>query len=138
FTRPAVGGYVWQSSGNIDLSGLNGIVWVGFKYHYSEEYRRWQVDNISITGDPVGISKMPLRAQLNIAPNPTSDMINIDIPENAARVAVYDMTGSLIKEYRVIQPKHLLNLGSHKKGVYVIELIFTDGKLPVRSKVIVQ
>ncbi len=48
FTKPASGGYTWQNSGNLSLSGIEGIVWVGFKYHYSEEYRRWQVDNVNI------------------------------------------------------------------------------------------
>jgi hypothetical protein len=131
---------VWASSGNIDLSGITGeMVYIGFKYHYEPgTYRWWQVDNISITGDPVGIGKKPVHTQLNITPNPTSGLVNIDIPENAYRIAVYDMTGSLIQESGVVQPKHVLNLGLHKKGIYLIELIFTDGKLPARSKVIVQ
>jgi PKD repeat protein len=46
----------WTSSGNIDLSGIAGdMVYIGFKYYYqSGDWRWWQVDNISITGTPIG------------------------------------------------------------------------------------
>jgi hypothetical protein len=49
FTQPATGGYVWTSSGNIDLSSISGTTWIGFKYRYEPgNYRAWQVDNINI------------------------------------------------------------------------------------------
>jgi hypothetical protein len=52
FTRPAEE-QTWASSGEVDLSGIAGeLVYIGFKYQYEpENYRWWQVDNISITGD---------------------------------------------------------------------------------------
>jgi hypothetical protein len=49
FTQPATGGYVWTPSGNIDLSGISGTTWIGFKYRYEPAfYRDWRVDNIEI------------------------------------------------------------------------------------------
>lgn len=49
FTQPATGGYVWTPSGSLDLSGISGTTWIGFKYRYEPgNYRLWQVDNIEI------------------------------------------------------------------------------------------
>ena len=49
FTRPSTNNS-WTSSGSVDLSSITGTsVYIAFKYHYSSgNYRRWDVDNISI------------------------------------------------------------------------------------------
>jgi hypothetical protein len=48
FTKPTTGNYTWQGSGSINLSSISGTIWIGFKYHYSVNYRLWRVDNINI------------------------------------------------------------------------------------------
>lgn len=53
FTQPATDNYTWASSGDLDLSALEGTVWLGFKYHYLDNYRLWQIDNISISSGPL-------------------------------------------------------------------------------------
>jgi len=45
---------IWLSSGNIDLSGITGAnVHIAFQYLSDGGQRRWSVDEIEITGDPV-------------------------------------------------------------------------------------
>lgn len=52
FTRPTEE-QIWTSSGAIDLSQIQGeLVYIGLKYQYTVgNYKWWQVDNISITGE---------------------------------------------------------------------------------------
>lgn len=49
FTRPSTD-QEWESSGNVDLSGISGSsVYVAFEYNYLQgDWRTWQVNNISI------------------------------------------------------------------------------------------
>ena len=49
FTKPSAA-QAWTSSGNIDLSAIEGTsVWIAFKYRYEVgKYRSWQIDNINI------------------------------------------------------------------------------------------
>ncbi len=49
FTKPTTDG-AWVSSGDVDLSAINGAnVYIAFKYYYDAgSYATWQVDNISI------------------------------------------------------------------------------------------
>jgi hypothetical protein len=48
FTKPSTDNYTWEPSGEINLPQIQGTIWVAFKYHYSSDYRRWQVDNIKL------------------------------------------------------------------------------------------
>jgi len=39
----------WTGSGDVDLSGITGTVWIGFKYRYEPgKYRLWQVDDLNV------------------------------------------------------------------------------------------
>lgn len=50
FTQPSTGNYTFENSGDIDLSGISGQFYLGFKYRYEPgNYRAWQIDNINIT-----------------------------------------------------------------------------------------
>lgn len=53
FTKPATED-TWESSGDVDLSSISGDnVYVAFQYLSSGNPRRWGVDEIEITGDPI-------------------------------------------------------------------------------------
>ncbi len=47
FLKPLTGSYTWEPA-SVIIPDFDGVVWVGFEYKYSSDYRRWQVDNISI------------------------------------------------------------------------------------------
>lgn len=49
FNRPSTGNYTTENSGDIDLSGIAGQFYLGFKYRGTDgNYRTWQIDNINI------------------------------------------------------------------------------------------
>jgi hypothetical protein len=47
---PATGYSAWTQSGNVDLSGFSGIVYIGFRYYATpdENYATWCIDDIKI------------------------------------------------------------------------------------------
>jgi hypothetical protein len=49
------GSWQWTSSGNLDISGYNGIVYIAFQYiSNTTEAETWEVDDIVITGEEGG------------------------------------------------------------------------------------
>lgn len=76
----------------------------------------------------------PARHEIKISPNPASDKITFDFPENstdAFRLTVFDATGRAVME----QPRfhsNLLDVSNLAKGVYFGNLMFGDSVLPFR------
>ena len=88
FTKPAVGNYTWASSGNLDLSAISGTVWLGFKYHYSENFRLWQVTNIYI-------DEVPEDPDPELAVDPASlTGLSYITGEGPSDAQSFDLTGS--------------------------------------------
>jgi hypothetical protein len=130
----------WESSGEIDLSEIAGeLVFIGFKYRYeSGKYKLWQVDNISVLGDPTGIGTTKPTAQIYFGPNPTTGPVNITLPQAGSEIRVYNLVGHVIAEYKGLQKNFMLDLGSQSRGIYIIEVALPDGSTPLRSKLILQ
>lgn len=139
FTKPTAE-QTWASSGQIDLTGISGeMVYIGFKYRYEAgKYKWWQVDDISVLGDPTGVGSGLASSFLQIGPNPTSGMVTLTLPEAGMKILVYNMTGNVVLETSNSQKIFELNLGSHSKGIYIIEVISDDGKASSRSRLILQ
>ena len=94
----------WQSSGNIDLSDIQGeSVYLGFKYISSDSYATtWEVDNILLTAN-ITSSTNPdaIQKQLNAScyPVPFSNELHIDYYTNNnsnAVIEIYDISGKQI------------------------------------------
>jgi hypothetical protein len=139
FTQPTEE-QTWGPSGDIDLSGISGeLVYIGFKYRYeSGQYKWWQVDNISILGDPTGTGGIKQPATMNIGPNPTSGSVTITLPQAGSEIKVFNLTGNIVARATAMQKTLVLDLGSHSKGLYIIEVIPPDGSTPLRSKFILK
>jgi hypothetical protein len=139
FTQPA-NDQTWGPSGDIDLSGISGeLVYIGFKYRYeSGQYKWWQVDNISILGDPTGTGGIKQPAAIHIGPNPASGPVTITLPQSGSEIKVYNLTGNIVAQTTAMQKTLVLDLGSHSKGLYIIEVIPPDGSTPLRSKIILK
>lgn len=139
FTQPTEE-QTWGPSGDIDLSGISGeLIYIGFKYRYeSGQYKWWQVDNISILGDPTGIGGIKQPATMNIGPNPAYGPVTITLPQAGSEIKVYNLTGNIVARATAMQKTLVLDLGSHSKGLYIIEVIPPDGSTPLRSKIILK
>lgn len=139
FTQPTEE-QTWGPSGDIDLSGVSGeLVYIGFKYRYeSGQYKWWQVDNISILGDPTGTGGIKQPAALHIGPNPATGPVSITLPQAGSEIKIYNLTGNIVAHTTAMQKTSVLDLGSHSKGLYIIEVIPSDGSAPLRSKIILK
>lgn len=128
----------WTSSGNVNLSGISGdMVYLGFKYRYeSGKYKWWQVDNISITGDPVGIGNRLESTSISIWPNPASSHVIIDLPANTKLLRILNLNGAVVKELTVNNTKLGLDVGDLPRGLYFIEVQAYNEQVPLRSKLI--
>ncbi len=67
-------------------------------------------------------------------PNPTSDYLNIQLPNNiiTASVGIYDMVGKQVLLTEIDKYNHNLNVSELSKGVYIVRLI-TQGKTGLRK-----
>ena len=70
----------------------------------------------------------------NIYPNPTTDILNIELKENLAleKVLIYNTTGQLVRE----TAEKTINIGSFAKGIYNVQVLTNQGK--ATKKVIVK
>ncbi len=128
FTRPA-SDQTWASSGTIDLSGVSGsLVFIGFKYRYEPgKYRLWQVDDIEIDGDPVGVGESYQQA-LKLWPNPTSNTLNIYL-EADAKLIIADHTGRFVLEQNLPAGNKNLSVGHLPSGVYTVHIQSQTGNI---------
>jgi hypothetical protein len=137
FARP-VEEQTWTGSGNIDLSAIVGeLVYLGFKYRYEPgNYKWWQVDNISITGDTVGSRVLNIADRLLVWPNPVNDILYLELKADNLRLIVLNLQGQLMVEKVLNQGSSSVNLSELPAGVYFIETVSADNQQVYRNKII--
>jgi hypothetical protein len=139
FTSPGAE-EAWTASGDVDLSSINGgLIYIGFKYHYEPgNYKWWQVDNISVVGDPTGIGDGLNTASMRIGPNPAGDVLFVSLPENSAEIRIFDVTGALVKELQAYSKSFNIDISELSKGLYVLEATMSVSGNFLRSKLIIR
>ncbi len=70
----------------------------------------------------------------NIYPNPTTDILNIELKENLTleKVLIYNTSGQLVKE----TSEKIINVGGFAKGIYNVQVLTNQGK--ATKKIIVK
>lgn len=94
----------------------------------------FEFDNIYVSTDQVMAKDIISDIKLNIYPNPTSEIININIPEAIDYLELYDLVGKRITNISLAQNNTSVNLSSLEDGMYILK-ITTNGKV-FTSKVI--
>lgn len=80
-----------------------------------------------------GTKKMTLTAndsskdEIKIYPTRTKDIINIEFPDKAERIVVFDMNGKLIFESNNASKSQKINLNKFSSGVYIISVRTKSG-----------
>jgi hypothetical protein len=79
-------------------------------------------------------SELSSQAELAIYPNPVSDILNINFPENSQNnlIQVYDISGKLVIEQKESSSNALVNFDGLQKGLYIIK-IKTDSESFIRK-----
>lgn len=80
------------------------------------------VDNIQISnGATQGTDDEAKKTKVKLYPNPTSDVLNVEIAEKITSIEVYNMVGQLVKSSG--NGSKSLNVASLKKGIYVVKVV---------------
>jgi large repetitive protein len=75
--------------------------------------------NIQITRDPVG--------SWNMWPSPASDLLNVDLGgDNGAHMRMFDATGRLAREERLVEGINTVHIGDLPAGSYMIRITSED------------
>ena len=127
------GSWEWTSSGNIDLSGINGTaVYLAFKFTSTTAgSATWEVDNVLVIGEPaVGISVSGMAAiAYRIYPNPSNGMIKIDSEGNErVRIDLLTVKGSKVRTIPEMTLPAELNMQDLKPGIYFLRIKDASGK----------
>ncbi|MFD1552174.1 hypothetical protein DNU06_00245 [Putridiphycobacter roseus] len=64
---------------------------------------------------------------LNVYPNPTSDIVNIQTDLNAFNVSIYNTNGQLVYTANAMNSIHKVSLGEFAKGLYVVQVKDNNG-----------
>ncbi len=66
------------------------------------------------------------KVELNIYPNPTTGILNVELPSNEGYLQLYNNLGQAVQQWSAIDSKIILDLRGYPQGVYYIE--WNDGK----------
>ena len=67
---------------------------------------------------------------VNVYPNPTADILNIELDENVSAIQVYDVTGKKVKTFE--PSNRQLNIAEFSTGIYFLEIATTESKSIVK------
>ena len=128
------------SNNLINHGNFNNGLWVAFGEDIDKEM---YVVNISgsihrVKGGVLSVPEFE-RQNISIAPNPTAENLNINIPNNTINaISIIDLKGSvLFSEKNILASEKNINVSFLSKGMYFIE-IEIENETPVIKKLIVK
>lgn len=125
----STGFFDWVSSGDIDLSGIDGeSVYVAFKFtSTNSESATWEVDDILITG--TGASSISdnesFTTEVSFYPNPARSILMVNTENGeAVDLSIYSLQGKRVMENINISGSQGIDISGITKGLYILQ--FTD------------
>lgn len=71
---------------------------------------------------------------VNVYPNPSNNVVNIELTNDIAQIAVYNSSGQVIYEQITAQDKNIqLNFSHHDAGAYLIRFVTLTGESFIRK-----
>jgi hypothetical protein len=79
----------------------------------------------------VGVEETTLESQLNIYPNPVTDVLNVqwNNTNETANLSIRDLSGRLVLSERLANGNAALELSNLSSGNYILELQTEEGTL---------
>lgn len=116
---------------SVSLSSSGNIIAIGASTHtkmnFSGYIKVFDISNLLSSNSFV-------LENFNIYPNPTTDILNIELKENLSleKVLIYNISGQLVKE----TSERTINVAGFVKGIYNVEVLTNQGK--ATKKIIVK
>ncbi|MCK9448334.1 MAG: choice-of-anchor J domain-containing protein [Bacteroidales bacterium] len=134
----SLGSFAWAASGEVELI-VNAAppLYFAFKYTSNDiEASTWQVDDVSVYGIyKVGLQENQPTTAI-VYPNPSDGHIQIELKQSAL-ISIYEKTGRQITAISCEMGMQQLDLKHLFKGLYIIQIHYTDGKTAL-SKFVIQ
>ncbi|MFT5667034.1 MAG: hypothetical protein ACI9DK_001222 [Vicingaceae bacterium] len=70
-----------------------------------------------------------------ISPNPTTGIVNIESLEDVESIEVYEMSGKLLSTSTPLSMTTILDISSHKEGIYLLKLHMKNGEVFTKKMV---
>lgn len=89
--------------------------------------------------DPLSINDVDLESKLMIFPNPTSEILNVQMPnDNIEAIKIYDTKGVLVLKQTTLSVSEIsIPIDNLSKGFYFAEILSDQGK-SIRRKLIIE
>ncbi len=111
---------------------------VAFQYLSSGTPRRWNVDEIEITGEGnTGINEFTGGFEYKIYPNPASENLNVNVAEGNYELKIHAISGKLIFAKSINSKTNTLNLSELDKGIYFVNIRDNKSGYMVSEKLVV-
>jgi hypothetical protein len=99
----------------------------GVTYYVSQTIDDCESEFLSVLGQlNLGVSDFTF-AGLSYYPNPLKDVLTVSNNTSIERIAIYSISGQLIRNYDVALSEITLNLADLSRGMYLLE-ITSDGQ----------
>ena len=142
----AQGGERYLTIGNFDTDEETDTLFVhggGVSPSHSEVYwslAYYYIDGVSVIPDSIYLSTRDIEqeARFNLYPNPATETLTIETESKQQQeLQLFDATGRLVFEKRLISNREEIGVGHLPRGVYVAVLI-KEGVITARRKVLLQ
>lgn len=81
------------------------------------------VDNMSFSGNVIGIEELDLKNQIKIYPNPIAEYFTIELTAKSNYIGkVKDLKGTTIKQLDISNKSNLIDVTSIPEGIYIIQI----------------
>ncbi|WP_338152766.1 T9SS-dependent choice-of-anchor J family protein [Rufibacter ruber] len=114
----------------VDLSAFANTATALVKFRHVTEYENnLYLDDVKVDGVPLGTAEEQALQALQVAPNPTTGLVQITSPvANVERVQVLDAVGKVVQEASYSQGKLAqLSLANQPNGIYLLRLVTPKG-----------
>jgi hypothetical protein len=120
------GGWVWTSSGDIDVSPAGGsAIYIAYKYTCdATASSTWELDDILVVGTPVvGIAEKSGANDFTISPNPSQGMVKLVFNTKGIKeIRIMNVTGNNVYSETTDQALWNVDLTNLSAGIYFVQV----------------
>ena len=135
------GGYVWASSGDIDVSGASGTgIYVGFKYTSdATNASTWELDDLLVLGTPVvGIGEKTNSPDFTISPNQSQGLVRLAFNGKGNKeISIMNVTGNKVFQETTDLTIRNIDLTNLSSWIYFVQVAdMSTSKISVKKLII--
>ncbi len=136
------GGWVWTSSGDINVSSASGTgIYIGFKYTSdATNSSTWELDDLLVLGTPVvGIGEQTNSADFTISPNPSQGMVKLTFNGKGNKeINIINVTGNKVYQETIDLTIRNIDLTNLSGGIYFVQVTDVSTSLSSVKKLIIR